>query len=525
MTDLSEEEAQSLDSQVFFQNSTTGQASQHPLSIRQLCRIVGSEMTTTQLLTPETQVLRVTSSGSFVSTWEPARLLYIVRQVVALWHYEVANDSSASEVRGPISCRKLAELLRKGELMSHTRVYSQWTDGKWKPIADLPELTFAMDAFIEQAVSNAAVTTTEPSMTTEGDNIIAQHIKNELNTFLSSTEHLGNGSNAVESDDDAASFESDEGTRYVKDSRTGKWIHEALAMRHQLPKISAVSGTDAGSKKRKRAKFAAKNSRCWVYVTGLPVDTTEDEIALVFSKAGIIALDPETQRPKVKLYRDKESGHLKGDASIGYARPESVELATTLLDGSPFGSASALVKVTRAKFEQRGGEFDANRTRISNEKRKVAKLAAIQARDWDDGEINGRLTGGRKGLRIIVLKGLFDSTRNAYDDAFFDALELDLRTECSKCGIVEKITMFSKNPQGVAVVKFAQPGAASDAVKSWDGRVWKECHVRSSFWDGVTDFTARNDDQEEKDAEERHEEFGNWLDNQELPEELRLLTE
>jgi HIV Tat-specific factor 1 len=55
--------------------------------------------------------------------------------------------------------------------------------------------------------------------------------------------------------------------------------------------------------------------------------------------------------------------------------------------------------------------------------------------------------------------------------------------------------------------------------------VGKECHVRSSFWDGVTDFTARNDDQEEKDAEERHEEFGNWLDNQELPEELRLLTE
>jgi hypothetical protein len=30
--------------------------------------------------------------------------------------------------------------------------------------------------------------------------------------------------------------------------------------------------------------------------------------------------------------------------------------------------------------------------------------------DWDEGEFNGRLTGGRKGLRIIVLKHMFNLT-------------------------------------------------------------------------------------------------------------------
>jgi len=36
----------------------------------------------------------------------------------------------------------------------------------------------------------------------------------------------------------------------------------------------------------------------------------------------------------------------------------------------------------------------------------VAKLAALQAVGWDESE-NGRLTGGRKGLCIVVLKHLF----------------------------------------------------------------------------------------------------------------------
>jgi hypothetical protein len=47
-------------------------------------------------------------------------------------------------------------------------------------------------------------------------------------------------------------------------------------------------------------------------------------------------LDPETQKPKVKLYRHKankeERRMLKGDTSICYAHLESVHLALQILD-------------------------------------------------------------------------------------------------------------------------------------------------------------------------------------------------
>ena len=39
-----------------------------------------------------------------------------------------------------------------------------------------------------------------------------------------------------------------------------------------------------------------------VYVTGLPPDATETEVAQHFSKCGVIKLDEE-QRPRVKIYR------------------------------------------------------------------------------------------------------------------------------------------------------------------------------------------------------------------------------
>ena len=49
--------------------------------------------------------------------------------------------------------------------------------------------------------------------------------------------------------------------------------------------------------------------------------------------------------------------------------------------------------------------------------------------------------------------------------------------------------------------------------------------VRASFWDGTTDYSNRNFEREAKEEEQRHEEFGDYLDQQELPEELRVRTE
>lgn len=417
----------------------------------------------------------------------------------------------------------------------------------------------------EDKAKASASTDPATSTTTTADGSLSQQEADDLEAFLNSTAKAGDAAApaTVESEEEGEEYESDGGTRYVRDSQTGNWIHEALApamkaaeSKQHLSSTSAatVSSSDrtvrhankgpgrtgnnkaapiAGARKRKKkGKFSAKNAKCWVYVTGLPFDANEDEVAAYFGKVGVLDLDPETQHPKVKLYRRRKGdasgpeGSLKGDASVCYARAESVDLALQFLDESYLRADSKeKLRVQRAKFEQHGDKFE-DRGRISNAKRKVAKLAALQAVGWDEGE-NGRITGGRKGLCIIVLKGMFDlvELQKEGDDKVLSALEQEIRKECREWGDVEKITAFSKNPEGVVVVKFGQPTAANTAVSEYHGRMRKGRRIDASFWDGVTDYTVREEAKEKKEENKRLDEFGQWLDDQDLPEELRLKVE
>jgi HIV Tat-specific factor 1 len=452
----------------------------------------------------------------------------------------------------------------------------------------------------------------DKDITTNQNNQQRQQQKNvadELEAFLSSTDHLAPHASNVNTNndndvDDQEEYESDGGTRYIRDKRSGNWIHEAFIMEQQQQQwermtangdTNNTSVNDAGTtndasqrdngnnteatttststtnkkRKRKKPKFSAKSARNWIYVTGLPLDTTEEELGTYFSKVGIIDIDPESLKPKIKLYRHKKAkeeesgssssssngggrnsssslGGLKGDASICYARPESVELALQILDENLFRDG-AILSVQRAKFEQHGSTFDTDKSGgggkggkkrriISESKRRVARLAAIQAVGWDESE-NGRIAGGLKGLRIIVLMNMFDPRELEHDegdendndgtnDTRLRALEREIHTECEEIGTVEKITIFSKHHAGVVIVKFVKPNDASDAVKAFNGKVRGNGRkVEASFWDGTTDYTVVDVEKEEKEAEKRLDKFGDWLEEQELPEEFQLRVE
>lgn len=84
---------------------------------------------------------------------------------------------------------------------------------------------------------------------------------------------------------------------------------------------------------RKEAKEVTAKENTAVYVTGLPADVTEEELAAYFSKCGFLAEDFATRQPKVKVYKDKD-GRPKGDGSVTYLKRASVELALQLLDDS-----------------------------------------------------------------------------------------------------------------------------------------------------------------------------------------------
>lgn len=64
-----------------------------------------------------------------------------------------------------------------------------------------------------------------------------------------------------------------------------------------------------------------------VYIQGLPPDTTEASLGDYFGSIGIIKKDKKTKAPKIWLYRDKESGSLKGDGTVSYEDPFSAASA------------------------------------------------------------------------------------------------------------------------------------------------------------------------------------------------------
>lgn len=538
--EMSVDDTVTLESRFLYQNSVTGDVSTTPLTIRQLCRLLcpGGSAALPQHLHGDTQLIALNGDGSYSSQgWRQAKMVPVLCQALAQWYYEQppVDGASSSATQGPVSCRELAKLLHETTIDVQTRVYSQTAGNTWQSIVALPHLRLALDAL--EPPPTLASTNSHKGDSQQPLSDDDKQIQDELEAFLSSTARMGPAHQQEDDDeDDGEAYESDGGTRYIKDPRTGSWIHEALAPKVEPKKrkeqVITPATSTASQPKKKKPKFSSRNARCWVYITGLPPDTNEDELQSAFTRAGIIDLDPETQRPKIKLYRHKEgtkAGACKGDASICYARPESVHLAMTLLDEAPFRPQVSvkewILHVEQAKFEQRGDNFDNSRGRISNAKRKVAKLAAIQAMDWDEGEFNGRLTGGRKGLRIVVLKHLFRPSQITKDEEW-TKLEEDIRAACEKHGEVEKITVFSKHVQGVAIIKYAQPGAASDAVKELNGQPWKDVgEIDASFWDGVTDYTFREDEKEQKEMEKRHDEFGAWLDSQEVPDELKLRTE
>ena len=573
-----------LSTPFIYQNHQTGQPSSAPLTSRQLCRILcpAKGSTSTSIITPQTLLLGydTTTNTYDESGWKQASTIPILKEACSSWYYE-----SKDGVKGPVSTRDITDLLKNGEgsvIDENTRVFCQSNDGgssngsgEWTRIQDLSFLQLAIEALSEvtsmpvnwpsnedddnnlDKVANMTYVDggTEDGATKEDDDVTQQKVHDELEAFLTSTDHLAPHAATGEGDEsDEEEYESDGGTRYVKDPRTGSWIHEALAPKKEKKKadkkkkdgessststLSKTIGEIATTKKRKRnkPKFSAKNARNWIYVSGLPKDTNEEEVAAYFQKVGIIDMDPETQKPKIKLYRNKkgengnnQSGTLKGDASICYARPESVELALQILDENLFRD-DATLSVQRAKFEQHG-TFDGDNKKggkrvISEAKRKVARLAALQAVGWDEGE-NGRIAGGLKGLRIVVLMNMFDpkELQNDTNDEKLQTIEREVHAECGEFGAVEKITVFSKHPAGVMIVKFTQPNAASDAVNKFNGKVRDNGRkVEASYWDGVTDYTCRDEAKEEKETEKRLDEFGDWLENQDLPDEFKLQVE
>ncbi|KAJ2722246.1 hypothetical protein GGI07_003453 [Coemansia sp. Benny D115] len=178
------------------------------------------------------------------------------------------------------------------------------------------------------------------------------------------------------------------------------------------------------SGKRKVDDRRRKRENTNIYVSGLPHDTSEKEVAEFFAQCGALMPDILTNKPRVKLYR-RADGELKGDALVTYFKAPSVQLAVDILDDSPF----------------RAGDT----ARIS-----------VQKLGWEQEE--GRRTDRFK--RTVILERMFTLKEMEDDVTLLLDLTEDVRSECEKIGTVTSVKIFDvarkRRVHGLALI--AQPG-------------------------------------------------------------------
>ncbi|EGZ24321.1 hypothetical protein PHYSODRAFT_311360 [Phytophthora sojae] len=442
----------------------------------------------------------------------------------------VAEPSQPATRTGPLTTQQLVALFVDGGVDGMTLVWSQELDG-WKPIGEVPSLK----EFLQEANDDMDREAELQEQTTEvpaehqvfekeaTEALVAEDGKQyvfdaESKTYVTPEDKI---EEELASLQEAAMAESEK--TQGEDSPVGKENSaisengDESAGKNEVPsarpaateaKPADQTEVDADAAKKRKKKKKKKSDKwkkskvnTWVYVNGLPLDITVQEVHDHFAKCGVIQSDIATGEPRIKMYQNKESGGLNGDCSVCYMKEASVELAVQLLDKSQIRPEWP-IDVSPAEFKQKGQDFVKRKKPKIDTRAKIKMFEKEKALSWNEGEVSEPA-----GLRIVVIKHMF-TPAEIEDEEYEKELQEDIHDECSKIGEVSKITLFAKHVDGVVVIKFASSGSAARCVEVMNGRFFAGRKLECGFWDG-TDYTHRESKTEEK---ERAEKFQEWLE-------------
>ncbi|TVY42067.1 Splicing factor U2AF-associated protein [Lachnellula subtilissima] len=295
----------------------------------------------------------------------------------------------------------------------------------------------------------------------------------------------------------------DDGAEYEFDDAIHRWIpvlDEALAEEQQ--KAYRVSGVDenepveAMKKKRKKEYVngeedeggrAVKNPKkaktktplppranTAIYVTGLPLDVSVEEVRDVFSrKCGVIAEEIDSGKPRIKLYTN-EQGEFKGDALVVFFKAPSVDMAIMLLDDTEFrmGEGEKMrVQAAESSYkkvqhnEVGHAQTEKAKTSMRDKQKIIKKTQKLDARlaDWSDDEVSSIVETSSRWDKVVILKHMFTLEELAEDSAAILDIKEDIREECSKLGEVTNVVLFDLEKDGIASVRFTNGEAAKRA--------------------------------------------------------------
>ncbi|CAJ0823901.1 16501_t:CDS:2 [Entrophospora sp. SA101] len=239
-----------------------------------------------------------------------------------------------------------------------------------------------------------------------------------------------------------------------------------------------MSEPEQDSKKQKKKPINTS-----IYISNLPVDVTENELAEACSKYGVLMVDLAT-------------GHLKGDALVTYLKEESVTLACQLLDETILRPEEPYkIRVQKAEFKEKDP--------------KILESSQSNSKKVDKYEVKKKLRQLEKAERynkIAILKHMFT----------IEELEEDIRNECEKLGEVTNVVLYDKEPEGIVSVKFKDQISAEACVLKMNGRFFAGRRVEAEIFDGKQKYQKTGSKSNETDEEEatRLEKYAKWLEEQ-----------
>ncbi|XP_012288362.1 HIV Tat-specific factor 1 homolog [Orussus abietinus] len=333
-----------------------------------------------------------------------------------------------------------------------------------------------------------------------------------------------------------------DGSMYIWDREKSAWfpkVDEDFMARYQMgygftdpeqaksaspPRpVKPVLSKAEKEEKKAEAKRKAQEPPTWfevdeahntaIYVSGLPLDITLDELTELFSKCGLLARD-EKGKDKIKLYRDAQ-GAPKGDALCTYIKVESVELALKILDGSQLRGKT--LSVQRAKFQLKG-QYNPG-LKPKRKKKDKERLKKIQEKlfDWRPEPMRGEPL---KCERVVIIKNLFSPEDFDKEVALLLEYQQDIRSECQKCGDVRKVVIYDRHPEGVAQVTFREPSEAQTCIQLLNGRWFSQRKISAEIWDGKTKYKVR---ETEEEVEARLDKWDKFLEQEEDKKEAAAL--
>ena len=94
---------------------------------------------------------------------------------------------------------------------------------------------------------------------------------------------------------------------------------------------------------------------------------------------------------------------------------------------------------------------------------------------------------------------------------YIEAVKEDVESECEANGWkIKRLTIHEFHPEGIVEIKFEEPKAAEECIKTFAGRYYGGRLLECDYYDGKTNY--KNIRESREDEQNRIDNFGKWLE-------------